>query len=172
MGSWLSDVGSWLSDNKDLVGAIGDIGLGVLQDSRQRSSGSNIADYYSAAAQQDYANQKAQYDAYVDYMNKANAYRAQASAAANAAAAATDRNRKKAAKRAQKIFSKGVKASQGVYEPYMQAGAAALPAMTSSYSNSMGAYNSLLGQFMTPQHTASLFSLPKSIFEMSIPKGK
>lgn len=166
------DISGFLSKNSDWIGPVISTGLGLAQASNQQNTGKDIANLYQQMAEQEFQQKQAEDSAYADYLNRSNAYAASRSAASASAARANDAAKRKQAGKARKVYEKGNQKAQAQFAPYVQAGAQSVPIMADTYKNSMGAYNSVLGQLMSPQVSQGLFTTPKSIWEMSTPLKK
>ncbi len=173
--SWYDDVVGFVTENKDVIKPIAQVGLGALKNTQNDSATKDYINYLKSQEQTNYQNYLADVDAYnaagADAAANANARAAAAAAnsrARAAAAAATERNRLKAAKKASKEEQKGYAEALALMAPYVQAGEKVLPAKTGTYLDALKRM-SAIGQTLDTKKADANASIPSWEVPVQLP---
>lgn len=161
IGSLVSDNASWL---KPVLGA----GLDLYGNSQQRNAAQREVQAMRNAETQNYNDQKATYDAYVNYLGQSQAASAANAAARQAAAAANEKARREALTKVMANEKSNFKTTQGFLMPYYQAGKDMLPLRTQTYSAGLQGLNNLFGYLTSPDQMQK-WNASKPAFQVNIP---
>lgn len=150
MASWLDSVGSFFTGNKGWLEPVVNLGLGAYQTATQNQSRDDLSSMLRERERANYDQQKANYDAYVNWAQGAYGANQAASASRAAAAQRTEAARQQAMKKGMKAQGKKYDEAMGYMQPWRESATRLLPQAEATYSNSLGGINGLQALLQSP----------------------
>jgi len=151
----LSGVGSFLTKNKDWIKPLVSTGLNLYANNQAGDSTNQYIGAIQKAQQDDYNNQKTNYDAYTQWLqtttNANNANSAAKAKASNANASRNERSRLAGVKSAQKILRQTYDKMSPYIDPYADMGLRVRPQIESTYTGALKALGDLTQQQTSPE---------------------
>lgn len=149
---------TFYQDNKDVIKPLVGAGLGALKQTQADDTQSQYLAYLKQKELENYNNSVAGIQAYNAQLGASGGGRSGGggNGAAVAAANATEKNRQKAAKKANKYQQTMYKEILKMYQPYRETADKLLPQMTQTYENSLGLQNALNTYVNSPAQVAKL----------------
>ncbi len=159
--------------NKDWVNPALSLGGDLLSNRADASHNDQYSEGLRNAIDYDYNNQRATYNAYVDYLNRSQAANDANAASASAAARANDAARRAAAQRAEAERRKFDKKQLGLFAPYVETGKRLLPQQERVYGGALNNLNLLNAYFSSPQFASQMNqSVPAYSLDVGLPGFK
>lgn len=162
--SWFSDIGSFISDNSNILKPIAQIGIGALNQSNADNTQQSYLNYLQSREDNNYNNYLDQ----IGYANQAGAAGAAAKSAKAAASAATDRNRLAAMLKANTALQANYKKILKLYSPLTKTVNTLLPQKTQTYENALNLENSM-GSFLNQPDQVAKLAAPVPIWQQNVP---
>lgn len=153
------DIGNWISSNKDWLAPVAKIGVGAYQTMNQNNANSDYASLINNATQEDYNQQKANYDAAV-----------QAQQSNMAAAAANNAAKLAAQRKALEAETAKYNEAMGYLKPFRESAKRILPKQEKTYTDTLGGLSNLMALYQSPEMMAKLNqSVPAYSVKMQLP---
>lgn len=151
LGGLFDGASDWFGRNKKWLEPVVSTGFNLYTNSRQNNASKGYADLLARAQQEDYNNQKANYDAYTQWLQQSNANDAANRAASNARAAANEKARLAGVAKAKDQLGKTYKKMSPYIDPYADMGLRVRPEIENTYMGALKALSNLTQQNMTPE---------------------
>ena len=159
----------WLDRNQGWLKPVVATGMNTLSDRSQNRATNQYLNVLRDAQQQDFANQKANYDAYTQWLSQSQAAANANRSASNARAAANERARLAGVRQAIDQTKKTYANMDEYTAPFADMGLRVRPQIEAAYTNALKNLGGLTNQVMAPDVMAKSWNQSKPIWEMSAP---